>query len=181
MLKTASILNHLRSLVERPFKDRSSILDRRWTIDDSIAIFKYFVYWDVLFLTKWLVFKKMYDVLSKFMYRLVFVFLSDERKCKMLNCFSIHSLVFTDEILYKTFVLRSIGWRIESLRRVQGLALTLSAVTLQSPNFNHTVPRNVFRPNALTQVQVCKFVVARERFICRSILMARKECKFKLD
>lgn len=94
----------------------------------------------------------------------------------------IYSLVFTYEILYKTFVLRSIGRRIESLRRVQGLALSLSALTLQSPNFNHPVPRNVFRPNALTQeVQVCKFVVAHEGFICRSILMARKGRKFKLD
>lgn len=177
MLKTASILNQLSSLAERLVRTDPPFIN----ILDSIAIFKYFVYWDVLFLTKWLVFKKMYDLLSQFMCRLFFVFLSGERNCKMRNCLSIYSLVFTYEILYKTFVLRSIGWRIESLRRVQGLALSLSLLTLQSPNFNHPVPRNVFRPNALTQVQVCKFVVAHEGFICRSILMARKGCKFKLD
>lgn len=61
------------------------------------------------------------------------------------------------------------------------MALALSVLTVQSLNFNHPVPRNFFRPNAFTQAPVCKFVVAHEGFIGRSILKALKECKFKLD
>ena len=74
------------------------------------------------------------------------------------------SLVFTNEILYKTFVLRSIS--VEELKvwefcKAWQWFQFASPLTLQSPNFSRPLSRNFFRLNAQGNVlgtSLVKFV-----------------------